>query len=146
MRPPERIDNFLVKVDWNTLMDRWGIDKEFIKRICYATNPTIVEYWKENPDQRIGQVLINLNLLPDKLNIWTDEESDILIDQGIPPREVYFWTSYYDKDMQRLPEPKRKLIKDLDYDHLNNIIKHFKECLVKPPELIMNEVSYRNGQ
>ena len=146
MRPPERIDNFLAKVDWFKLMCRWGIDYSYFEEMLHSGYNDLIKYWKENPDLRFGQACINLNWMPDKLNIWNDEESDILIDQGVPPREVYFWTSYYDEYMNRLPEPKRKLIKDLDDDHLNNICLYCTSVQKQTPELIIDEINYRNGK
>lgn len=145
MRQVERIDNFLAKVDWNYLMDRWKVNKDLVKSICYASNPTVPEYWKENPDQRIGQVLINLNLIPDDLFIWNDEEHEILLDQGVPMREVYTWTSYYDKDKNRLATPVIKFIKDLDTDHVENIIEHLhgKEEHRDWLELMQEELKFR---
>lgn len=143
MRPIERIDNFLAKVDWFKLVHRWNIDN-FDEVLLNHFNK-IVEYWKSNPDQRFGQVLINLGLVQDKLNIWTDEESDILIGQGIPPREVYFWTSRFDKEGNLLEVPKTKLIKDLDTEHLVAIIAWFKDRLRKAPDIITEELKFRNG-
>jgi hypothetical protein len=126
MRPIERIDNFLSKVDWGKLYDRWNLPNSFCTDMDFI-NPKFVEYWKENPDQRIGQVLINLNLIPDKFDIWTDEESDILIDQGIPLEDCLYWTSFYDKDENLLKEPVTRLIKDLKPDHIKKILKgHYK--------------------
>ena len=90
MRPIERIDNFLNKVDWNKLCKRWDIDRNIFEDEVFGiyelkNNPFVV-YWKENPDQCIGQVLINLNLISDKMDIWLDEESDILDAQGLLDR------------------------------------------------------------
>ena len=93
MRVLERIDNFLSKVDWGKLNDRWELRKlipDLKSVITTQINPTsVVEYWKENYDMRFGQVLINLNIVPDNMKIWGDEDEDILLDQGLPPEEVY---------------------------------------------------------
>lgn len=126
MRPKERIPIFLTLISWTNLCDRWG---------CFANIPngveleeivcseTVLNYWKENPDQRIGQVLINLELLPDNFEIWKDEENDILKDQGVNPREFLFWTSIYDKYENLLKEPKARLIKDMDTSHIRTILE-----------------------
>jgi hypothetical protein len=79
-------------------------------------------YWKENPDQRVGQVLINLNLLPDTSKIWLDEEKTILESQNIHPRQFTFWGRNYDKDMKRLPKTEWVLIKDMTIDHIQAIL------------------------
>lgn len=124
MRPIERINNFLNKTDWAKLEERWGINTPLIRFIKndYSNYTNLVQYWKSNPDQRIGQVLINLGLIPDKMNIWLDEESDILISQGIAPEECLYWISIMDKDKKLLPHPISRLIKDMSVDHLQAII------------------------
>lgn len=126
MRPIERIDNFLSKVDWGLLLrKRWklNINIDDPLMVSLYKNTWDILYWKENPDQRIGQVLINLGLIPDSVQAWNDEESDILEAQGLAPEEYLFWGSYYDKDMNRIPLVYR-LIKDLDSDHINKIYDH----------------------
>jgi hypothetical protein len=125
MRPLERIDNFLERVNWGWLLkDHWKVTPNFdFIKLDHIVN--ITNYWRENPDQRIGQVLINLELIPDNFRIWTDEESDILIDQGIPPEECLYWTSLYDKNENLLDTPITKLIKDLEPGYIKKILKRF---------------------
>lgn len=142
MRPIERIDNFLAKVDWFKLVHRWDID-DFDYVLLNHFNE-IVEYWKENPDQRFGQVLINLGLIEDKLNIWIDEEYDILIAQGLEPRDVIFWTSYYDKDNNLLDKPISRLIKDLDTEHIQTLLGIVKATTMF--EILFNELKFRHGK
>lgn len=142
MRPIERIDNFLAKVDWFKLVHRWDID-DFDYVLLNHFNE-IVEYWKENPDQRFGQVLINLGLIEDKLNIWIDEEYDILIAQGLEPRDVIFWTSYYDKDNNLLDKPISRLIKDLDTEHIQTLLGIVKTTTMF--EILFNELKLRHGK
>jgi hypothetical protein len=48
-------------------------DKNRIKRILNL----IEEIWKENPDQRFGQLLINFGIVADDFNTWHNED-DIL--------------------------------------------------------------------
>lgn len=120
MRPVERIDNFLKLVDWLKVSERWSITPLDLYKALDVNN--YLEYWKENPDQRIGQVLINLELIPDSFKIWNDEESDILIDQGVAPEDCLYWTSIFNKDNQKLLQPITKLISDLETDHINAIL------------------------
>lgn len=146
MRPIERIDNFINKVDIEFLAKRWKLEHGLLLDLLGWDNSSkFIDYWKENPDQRIGQVLINLNLIPDDLFIWNDEEHEILLDQGVPMREVYTWTSYYDKDKNRLTTPIIKFIKDLDTDHVENIIEHLhgKEEHRDWLELMQEELKFR---
>jgi len=120
MRPTERIDNFIQKVDWKFLIERW-FGEQGDRGLFIDINYKIINYWKENPDQRIGQVLINLGLLPDNFNVWNDEERYILKDQGLAPEEYLFWGSIYDKDMNPIPL-MHKLIKDMDTDHIEKVL------------------------
>ena len=120
MRTPERIDNFLKLINLDKLAKRWWILPDLLKLNIY--NEKVTKYWKENPDQRIGQVLINLQLIPNNFSIWNDEEDEILINQGIPPEKYLFWTSLFDKNGNTLKEPITKLIEDLDATHIHNIL------------------------
>ena len=79
-------------------------------------------YWEENPDQRIGQVLINLNLVPDDFKVWHDEEPDILLSQDYQHRDIHFWGRNFDKDMNRLPKTEWILIKDMSTEHIEAIL------------------------
>lgn len=124
MRPIERIVNFLNLVDWDKLEERWKQSNNLKCVMTNGVNTCIIDYWKENPDQRIGQVLINLGIVSDNLLIWNDEESDILLDQGVAPEYCLYWTSIYDKEGNLLDKPVSKLLKDLDTDHIVNIYKH----------------------
>lgn len=141
MRPIERIDNFLNKVDWNKLIERWQI-KEF-QGFLYQVRSNeyyshiIKDYWLANPDQRIGQVCINLGIFPDSLRIWSDEEEDILISQGIPPEECVYWTSIYDKQNNLLSVPITRLIKDLDINHILNIKRYAYNKNVSLPHNVL---------
>jgi hypothetical protein len=142
MRPTERIDNFLEKVDKELLAIRWfGNEVDPEEDYYININNEVIKYWKENPDQRIGQVLINLNILPDNFKIWNDEENDILKAQGLPPEEYLFWGSNYDKDMNRIPLIYR-LIKDLDTDHINAIYDHILKAHGKLSEDY--KIAFRN--
>lgn len=120
MRPIERIDNFLNLVDWSKLGEQWSISYSDLQDLLQQPNTLMLigSYWKENPDQRIGQVLINLNLVPDKMDIWLAEEHEILLNQGIAPEDCLYWTSWYDKDNNALTESISRLIKDLDTSHI----------------------------
>ena len=62
-------------------------------------------------------------------------------------REVFTWTSIYDKDMQRI-KPVSKLLKDLDTDHIINIILHLSEAngSLKTINIMASELKYRHGK
>ena len=50
-------------------------DKRRIERILGL----IEKYWKSDPDQRFGQLLINIGILPDFPKIWNLEDETIEI-------------------------------------------------------------------
>jgi len=86
--------------------------------------------WKENPDQRFGQLLSNLDLVPKDIenHIWNIEEDDWLIQNGYCNIEdIKFWGVNYYKNNKKRKTTKFKLLKDLDIDHIKNIIKFFED-------------------
>lgn len=62
-------------------------------------------------------------------------------------RECFRWTSLYDKDMKRI-DPVEKLLKDLDTDHIINIIKHLSEAngSSRTINIMSCELEYRHGK
>lgn len=127
MRPIERIDNFLQKVDWNLLFMDWELlfdNKQYYNIEDFEK--LFVPYWKANPDQRIGQVLINLAIVPDKMDVWDAEESDILMKQGIAPEDCLFWTSIYGQDGKELEVPVSRLVSTLSKEHITRIFEFMK--------------------
>jgi len=60
-------------------------------------------------------------------------------------REVFTWTSNYDKNMKRIP-PVERLLKDLDSDHILNIITYLTESNNNPRtiNLMASELKYRH--
>lgn len=76
--------------------------------------------------------------------IREDEISDIIEEI----REVFTWTSNYDKDMKRI-KPVKRLLKDLDYDHILKIIDYLstKDVLTvntaRSINIMVNELVYR---
>lgn len=136
MRPKERIKIFFDLIDWNKLSKRWGLKKNISNHILnHKPYINVSRYWLDNYDQRIGQVLINLNLIEDNFRIWNDEETNILIDQGIELREILFWESYYDKNKNLLPKPINRIIKDLTTDHIKNILSDYHNGIQPLSEL-----------
>lgn len=151
MKPKERIPIFLNLLNWEKLSKRWDLPKNlesFLKGHLKQDN--LLEYWQDNPDQRFGQMLINQGILQDNLRIWIDEEIDILKDQGINPRDFLLWGSTYDKDKNLLDEVKYRLIKDLETNHIENILKDFERSKAKLSPLFQEtfekELEMRKGK
>ncbi len=123
MRPIERIPNFIEKVNWDVLEQRWDVDLPMPLRAKLNKDGSIYKYWLKDPDLRFGQLLINLQLVPDKLRIWNDEEVDILRDQGLEDREILFWGRTMDENRNSLPKIQWILIKDMSTEHINAILE-----------------------
>ena len=91
----------------------------------------IKEEWLKYPDCRLGQLLVNLNLIPSKNIehvIWNIDEDDWLIQNGYCNIEdITFWGVNYYKNGKKRKSTKYKLLKDLDNDHIKNIIKFFED-------------------
>ena len=91
----------------------------------------IKEEWLKYPDCRLGQLLVNLNLIPSKdieNYIWNIEEDDWLIKNGYCNIEdIKFWGVNYYKNGKQRKTTKFKLLKDLDIDHIRNIIIFFEK-------------------
>lgn len=128
MRPVERIELFLEKVDLDKLLGEiWRIlkneDIHPYSKIIYTDLPKIKKYWLENPDLRFSQVLIALEIIPNIPGAWYYmEEPEILIELGCKSEDVYYWGGYYQKDGTPLDKPIWKPISELESDHLKAII------------------------
>ncbi len=91
----------------------------------------IEETWKKHPDLRFGQLLCNLRLISNiniENHIWNIEEDDWLIKNGYCNFEnIKFWGVKYYKNGKKRKSTKYKLLKDLDLDHIKNIINFFEK-------------------
>ena len=91
----------------------------------------IEEEWLKYPDCRLGQLLVNLNLIPSKNIehiIWNIEEDDWLIKNGYCNIEdIKFWGVNYYKNGKQRKTTKFKLLRDLDINHIKNIIIFFEK-------------------
>lgn len=138
MKPIERIDNFLDKVDWtNLILERWRLSGKYLDFLKFINNPEELEeikrLWKQRSEQRIGQFLINQGLIPDKVSIWYDETAEILHSQGFPWEECLFWGTMLDINEKPLKKPITTLVADLTPDHIRNIKNFFNKRNVSLP-------------
>jgi hypothetical protein len=66
-------------------------------------------------------------------------------------REQFVWTSNYDKNMRRI-EPVEKFLKDLDTDHILNILNYLTDREIihdstrRSINIMVNELKYRYGK
>ena len=114
MRNPERIEYYLSLIKTiQSNRHKWSsIDEEdYVK---------IITYWKNNPDQRLGQMLYNLRYMDDSL--YYKECYEILHEKlDIPYRDLLYWKRSYNERNEKIPT-EHVLIKDLDTDHIKAII------------------------
>ena len=93
--------------------------------------PKLKDFWERHPDLRFGQLLCNLRLIPDidiENHIWNIEEDDWLIQNGYGNIEdIKFWGVNYYKNGKKRKTTKFILLKDLDIDHIRNIIIFFEK-------------------
>ena len=127
-RIPIILDLFLNK---ETLLDFLvSSDQKIIDEI-YNNWEMITKTWNEYPDLRFGQLLVNLRLIPSikiETYIWNIEEDDWLIKNNyINIEDIKFWGVNYYKNNKPRKTTKYKLLKDLDLDHIKNIIIFFEK-------------------
>lgn len=134
MRRIERISIILDIIPWyNFIQNTTGLDKlsanlKFVVDNIESKIEDIKKEWLENPDMRLGQLLINMNLAPDIFSLWIVEEDDWLIyNDYCNIEDIKFWGQNYDKNMNRLSETRWVLLKNLTTDHIKGIIKYFKD-------------------
>lgn len=138
MRNKERIDIVLKHIPWKQFLQdatNLGKDSKILDKLVENVKNNIEnirEIWKNNPDLRLGQLLINEGYVPDYYKLYNFEEDDWMIEnKAIKFEDIKFWGSNYDKDMNRLSETKYKLLKDLDDSHISAILDFFEEGLIK---------------
>lgn len=104
-------------------------DKNVVFKIFNKFTSVMLE-WNSCPDYRFGQLLANMNLVSKEIedNIWNIEEDDWLIKNNYCNIEdIKFWGVNYYKNGKKRKTTKFKLLKYLDIDHIQNIIKFFED-------------------
>ena len=127
LRIPIVLEKMLIS---NKLRKFLGTENQNTINIIYDNWENITKEWIKYPDYRFGQLLSNLNLVDkDTENrIWNIEEDDWLIKNGYCNIEdIKFWGVNYYKNGKQRKTTKFKLLKDLDIDHIRNIIIFFEK-------------------
>lgn len=93
-------------------------------------------FWKQIPDLRLSQVLVNYDILINYAGFWyyLDDEITMISTNLLQPRDIYFWGQNYDKDLNKLPETNWLLIKNMSKDHIEAILKDVKDEKIKVGE------------
>lgn len=119
-RPKERIPIVLKHIDWLHYLDYIGSD-ELIENV--TKNKTFLKkYWLNNPDLRLTQVLINLDLIENINGFkYYIEEVDYLIENGfVKPEDIYLWGTYGKDGNQPL---KYIPISKMESSHIEIVLK-----------------------
>lgn len=131
MRNKLRIPIVLEKILISTRLRKFlKTENQSTINLIYDNWIDITEYWNNNPDQRFGQMLSNLNLVDKEVEniIWNIEEDSWLIKNGYCNIEdIRFWGVTYYKNGKKRKTIKFKLLKDLETDHIKNIIRYFED-------------------
>jgi hypothetical protein len=134
MRQAKRIPIVLEKIPWKVFLSDMTELKNNSKVLdAIVLNVTrhldvIKKKWKEVPDWRLGQLLINEGIVPDYTKLFYTEEDDWLIQHGYcRVEDIKFWGNSYDKEGNRLSETRWVLLKDLDDAHIAAIIDFFDD-------------------
>lgn len=104
--------------------------------------------WLESPDQRFGQLIINLGLVKDDIQTWQAEISDYPLPHEIM-RGIQTWGTNGKHGSGKYEE---KYIKDLETSHIKAILKtqkHIKgtsiERVLKNELLLRDKIKHRVG-
>lgn len=137
MRNPDRIPIILENIDWFNFLkflsekfDDFSLSESenIAKEIISYGNDNIKIMWASQPDQRLVQLLFNLNFLKQVCSpgLYNYEETDYFITQKIlKPEEILFWGTY-GKDGK---SPLRWIkLKDMESAHI-------EACLNTQPKM-----------
>lgn len=136
MRNEKRIEIVLKNIPWDKFIEQnCQVSDKALETIVIKVKdnlPAIEKLWREWPDYRLGQLLINEGYVPDTTRMYNVEEDNWLINNGILKIEdIKFWGSNYDVNMTKLPKTNYKLLKDLEDGHIAAIIDFHGEQSIK---------------
>jgi len=158
-RCKERIPIILKHIDWYDFILKSGYVNDYFKDLnrpehlmdknleatkiqqiaeqCKKEVSYIYAYWSESPDQRLIQVLANMNIIQNVLGAWwyLEETEYMITSHTLKPEEILFWGSYGKDGKHKL---KMLLLKDMESDHIEaclrtqkNMNKYYRKTMVK---------------
>lgn len=133
MRNPKRIPIILdlIQGNYKQFLDDMHVDVDDLDSLISLYNAKridIEEYWIANPDLRLTQVLVNMEIIHNIPGEWYyKEETNYVVEKGFCNFEdVHFWGVRLDKHGNQLPETLYKPIRELDTNHIRAIVKMFE--------------------
>ena len=101
----------------------WGCKKMFVS----LGADELFKAWKENPDWRFVQLLTNYAIIPHS-RYYNTEDERLFVDMSlIDARDIYFWGTIFNEKGERLESVKFETIAELEYSHIEAILKHNEE-------------------
>jgi len=147
MRTIERISLFMEKIDFKKYLSNefnkiLSDEKQLeILKNFNDNKEKILNFWLENQDLRFSQILIKLNIISNYSGFWYyKEEYEILLEQNNLARDILFWGTYGKDGKQPL---KHILIKDMNLEHLKNVLKMKKIIGSLYFETMLEEINIR---
>lgn len=124
MRKKERIPVVLEHINWEHFIKYIGDNDNSLQSILDVIQHNINnirEYWEKNYDQRLAQVLFNLNIPNLSVTEYYLEEVDYLINKNfVRPEKILFWGTFGKDGKQDL---KWVPIENMEIEHLEAVLK-----------------------
>lgn len=130
MRNPKRIPIILEKIDWQLFVDHMVALEQSEKALNEINSSlNLIEHmWKKYPDLRLGQLLINILIIPDSQIAWNTEEVDWMIQTGqLDFEDICFWGKNFDKDGNKLPQTEYITLREVTPDHAQAILDYIEK-------------------
>jgi hypothetical protein len=136
MRNKKRIPIVLDKIDWNLFIsDNLELNISQTNLLVNKIKDNIegiTNYWNNNPDLRLGQLLIKQGYTPETLKLWNCEETDWLVNNNLCAFEdINFWGRTRDINNNKLPQIQYIVLKELDDAHISAILDWCDEHNIK---------------
>lgn len=138
MRPKERIRHYVSVFNPEKLKT---ISRDFNVQLYRANKFEFYEFWLENPDLRLIQALICFRagvLMVDEHYFSTEDIDYFMGFQGEKQENVKYWGSNYKENGKRRKNTKWVLLKELDTDHIINIVTDVSLGKYTISEMTMN--------
>lgn len=97
----------------------------------------IQEFWVDNPDLRLPQVLINKSVMPNYPGFYyhIEDEESMLKSGLLKDTQILFWGNNYDKDNNYFPETRWINVDEMSKGHLEAIVDLYDSGKMKVSEV-----------
>ena len=125
MRPKERIPIVLNNIIWKDFLKYLTFDENQISdiiKLIIENYSKIEQCWNDNPDYRLGQLLVNEGYIPDNSIAFYVEETEYMIKfKQCLPEELLFWGTRGDQPLKMVSIDK------METDHLKACLETQKQ-------------------